>query len=94
MLMSYDLMEILNSPKTIRERCTQLYLLGLEGRFDHFHIREDLLPISVDLVKDEILANYPDLNIPRIADGNILMLEERIIGLPLSLKFEMIEISC
>ena len=64
MLMSCDLMEILNSPKTIRERCNQLYLLGLEGRLEHFRIREDRLPISVELVKNEILANYPDLDIP------------------------------
>ena len=93
--MTFEPFEFLNSPKTIRERCNQLfYLLGLEGRLEHFRIREDRLPISVDLVKDEILANYPDLNIPLIADGNILMSEERIIGLPISLKFEMIEISC
>ena len=64
MLMFYDPIEVLNSPKTIRKRCAQLYLLGLEGRLEHFRIREDRLPISVELVKDEILANYPDLNIP------------------------------
>ena len=62
--MTFELFEFLNSPKTIRERCNQLYLLGLEGRLEHFRIREDRLPISVDLVKDEILANYPDLRIP------------------------------
>ncbi|MEK9763521.1 MAG: DUF1688 family protein, partial [Deltaproteobacteria bacterium] len=62
--MILDPFEFLNSPKTIRERCNQLYLLGLEDRLDHFRIREDRLPISVELVKDEILANYPDLNVP------------------------------
>ena len=62
--MSLDPFEFLNSPKTIRERCNQLYLLGLEDRLEHFRIREDRLPISVELVKDEILANYPDLNVP------------------------------
>jgi hypothetical protein len=62
--MTLDPFEFLNSPKAIRERCNQLYLLGLEGRLDHFRIREDRLPISVELVKDEILANYPDLNVP------------------------------
>ena len=92
--MNFEPIEFLNSPKTIRERCNQLYLLGLEDRLENFCIREDRLPISVDLVKDEILANYPDLNIPLIADGNILMSEELIIGLPISLNFEMIEISC
>jgi len=62
--MILDPFEFLNSPKTIRERCNQLYLLGLEDRLDHFRIREDRLPISVEFVKDEILANYPDLNVP------------------------------
>jgi len=62
--MILDPIEFLNSPKTIRERCNQLYLLGLEDRLDHFRIREDRLPISVEFVKDEILANYPDLNVP------------------------------
>ena len=62
--MNFEPIEFLNSPKTIRERCNQLYLLGLEDRLENFCIREDRLPISVDLVKDEILANYPDLNIP------------------------------
>ena len=62
--MNFEPIEFLNSPKTIRGRCNQLYLLGLEDRLENFCIREDRLPISVDLVKDEILANYPDLNIP------------------------------
>ncbi len=62
--MTLDPFEFLNSPKTIRQRCNQLYLLGLEDRLDNFRIREDRLPISVELVKDEILANYPDLNVP------------------------------
>ena len=62
--MILDPFEFLNSPKTIRERCNQLYLLGLEDRLGHFRIREDRLSITVELVKDEILANYPDLKIP------------------------------
>ena len=92
--MTLDPFEYLNSPKTIRQRCNQLYLLGLEDRLDNFRIREDRLPISVELVKDEILANYPDLNVPLIADGNILMSGGRITGLPLSQKFGMIANSC
>ena len=62
--MNLDPFEFLNSPKTIRKRCNQLYLLGLEDRLGHFRIREDRLSITVELVKDEILANYPDLKIP------------------------------
>jgi hypothetical protein len=62
--MASELIRKLFSPRMIRERCSQLHHLGLEDRLRHFRIRNDRLDHAVELVHQETLKHYPDLQVP------------------------------
>lgn len=54
----------IRSAAAIRERCGQLFQLGLDGKLEHFELRMERLDGIVGLVKAETLGGYPDLNVP------------------------------
>ena len=54
----------LKSPQAIRDRCTQLFELALDGQLEHFEVNLDQLPRVAQYVSDITLKTYPDLKIP------------------------------
>jgi hypothetical protein len=56
--------EYLRSTAAIRERCQQIYALGLAGKLPHFRLNTDRIPFVVEYVLKNIRENYPDLEIP------------------------------
>ncbi len=54
----------LRSPKTIRERCGQLFKLGESGKLLHFNLHGDKFQEVAQYVREEIVRNYPKLDIP------------------------------
>ena len=59
-----DPLSYIRSAQSIRDRCGDLYKLGLAGSLDHFHVRPERLDGIVSFVRIETNANYPDLNVP------------------------------
>ena len=59
-----DAIRYIRSAAAIRERCGQIFQLGLDGKLDHFELRMERLDGIVGLVKAETLGAYPDLNVP------------------------------
>ncbi len=52
------------SAEAIRERCKEIYRLGLSGQLDHFSVHTDKLDACADFVLETTRENYPDLDIP------------------------------
>jgi hypothetical protein len=59
-----DPLSYIRSAQSIRDRCGDLYKLGLAGALDHFDVRPERLDGIVSFVRIETNANYPDLNVP------------------------------
>jgi hypothetical protein len=59
-----DPLSYIRSAQSIRDRCGELYQLGLEGALNHFDVRPERLDGIVSFVRIETNANYPDLNVP------------------------------
>lgn len=64
MAANVDPLVYLRSPIAIRERCQQLFDLGLKGELDHFTIAMPRLEGVAAIVKSETLRNYPTLDVP------------------------------
>ncbi|MGB3495351.1 MAG: URC4/urg3 family protein [Elainellaceae cyanobacterium] len=54
----------LRSPQAIRDRCTQLFKLALDGQLEYFDLDLTRLPQVADYVTDITRHTYPDLEIP------------------------------
>jgi len=54
----------LQSPKAIRDRCSQLYSLAKQDKLSHFRVNPDRLAPTAEYVLAVMRENYPDLNIP------------------------------
>ena len=52
------------SPEAVRERCNELYHIGIDGRLAHFDIDLPMIEIASKRVVTEITNNYPSLDIP------------------------------
>ncbi len=56
--------QMIRSPRTIRERCHHLYELGCQGKLQHFRIHPEKIADVAKFVIDVTKENYPDGNIP------------------------------
>lgn len=54
----------MRSPRAIRERCGQLFQKGESGELLHFKLHPEKFPEIAQYVREEILRNYPKLDIP------------------------------
>lgn len=52
------------SAAAIRERCQEIYRLGLAGELEHFSLHLEKLEQCAEFVLETTRENYPDLNIP------------------------------
>ncbi|VXD23555.1 conserved hypothetical protein [Planktothrix serta PCC 8927] len=52
------------SPHTIRERCNFIFNLALSDQLQHFRYHPEKLEFVANFVVDNIIKNYPDLNVP------------------------------
>lgn len=59
-----DPLVYLRSPVAIRERCQQLFDLGVKGELTHFTVATHRLEAIAAIVKSETLRNYPTLDVP------------------------------
>lgn len=59
-----DSLAYLRSSRAIRERCGQLFELGIKGELAHFNVHMDRLDGVANLVKSETLRVYPTLDVP------------------------------
>ena len=64
MAASTDPLVYIRTPVAIRERCQQIFDLGLKGGLDHFDLNLSRLEGVASIVKSETLRNYPDLDVP------------------------------
>lgn len=56
--------DYLLSPLAVRERCYQIFELAKQNKLQHFSYHPEKLPAVTEYVAQEILSNYPDLDIP------------------------------
>ena len=61
-----DPVQYLRTPIAIRERCQQIFDLGLKGELNHFTLNMPRLPGVAELVKSETFRQYPTLEVPHI----------------------------
>lgn len=54
----------LRSADAIRERCKEIYDLGVAGKLEHFTVRPERLDWLAGMVRGETLTNYPALDVP------------------------------
>jgi Protein of unknown function (DUF1688) len=54
----------IRSTQTIRDRCHQLYQIGLKGGLPHFRIKKEKISAVANFVMQVTKENYPDGNIP------------------------------
>ena len=59
-----DPVQYLRSPIAIRERCQQIFDLGLKGELNHFTLNMPRLPGVAAIVQSETLRQYPNLDVP------------------------------
>jgi hypothetical protein len=59
-----DPLSYLRSPVAIRERCQQLFDLGVKGELNHFTVTMPRLEGVAAIVKSETLRSYPNLDVP------------------------------
>ena len=59
-----DLVQNLMTAKAVRERCTEIYDIGLHGDLPWFDINPDRLEIAAQSVISEIQSAYPNLRVP------------------------------
>jgi len=54
----------LRTTQAIRDRCGELYALGIQGKLLHFTVHPERLPTCADFVGNVIREEYPTLEIP------------------------------
>lgn len=54
----------LRSLRSVRERCTKLYELGVRGELDHFDVDLSKVDSVTEYVLEVTKENYPDLVVP------------------------------
>lgn len=59
-----DALRALLTPEAVRERAHRILAAGLDGGLTHFRVDPSRLAEAVELVRQETLAAYPDLNVP------------------------------
>jgi hypothetical protein len=59
-----DLIQYLFSTAAIRERCGQVMALAEKNQLEHFILNSAAIEQVVELVREEILRNYPQLDVP------------------------------
>ena len=64
MATTIDPLAYVRSPRAIRERCQQLFDLGIKGELEHFNLHLERLDGLVNIVKAETLDHYPNLDVP------------------------------
>jgi len=61
---SHETLSDLRRLETVRERCTQIFDLAVEGKSTHFSVDLSKVSAVVDKVIEVTKQNYPDFNIP------------------------------
>lgn len=56
--------DLIRSTQTIRDRCHQLYQVGLKGGLSHFRVKREKISAVANFVIQVSKENYPDGNIP------------------------------
>ena len=56
--------EVLLTPEAVRERCAELFEIGVDGGLPWFRIDASRLDPTIDFVVEEIRRNYPSLDVP------------------------------
>ena len=56
--------DLIRSTQTIRDRCQELYQIGLKGGLPHFRIKKEKISAVANYVIQVTKENYPDGNIP------------------------------
>jgi Protein of unknown function (DUF1688) len=64
MAQNTDPVMYLRSPVAIRERCQQLFDLGVKGELNHFSLNMPRLEGIAAIVRSETLRSYPNLDVP------------------------------
>lgn len=59
-----DPLAYLRSTQAIRERCQQLFDLGIKGELTHFNLHLERLDGVASIVRSETLRQYPSLDVP------------------------------